>query len=91
MKPQYINMSEENFTEMCEELAGGGYVAVIKEDDGELSIAYRAKFSNRLVDDIIVLGEYDGEYGFDGDDEEKIEIAAEWAEKSILHALEGKE
>lgn len=91
MKPQYINMSEKVFTEMCEELAGGGYVAVIKEDDGELGIASRANFSSRLANDTIVLGEYNGEYGFDGDDDEKIEIAAEWAEKSILRALEGKE
>ena len=90
MKPQYINMSEENFTRMCEELAGGSYVAVYEYEDGELGFSLRLNGTNNQ-DDLVVLGRYDGEYGFDGDDEEKIEIAAEWAEKSILYALEGKE
>ncbi len=89
MKPQYINMSEKTFTEMCEELAGGSYVGVYEYDDGELGFSLRSGGTNNQGD-LIVIGGYEGEYGFDGDDEEKIEIAAEWAEKSILQALEGK-
>ncbi len=90
MKPQYINMSEKVFTEMCEELAGGSYVGVYENEDGELGFSLRTN-NQGDVGRLVVLGRYDGEYGFDGDDDEKIEIAAEWAEKSILRALEGKE
>lgn len=87
MKPQYINMSEENFTRMCEELAEGSYVGVYEYEDGELGFSLRISGTNNQ-DDLVVLGRYVGEYGFDGVDNEKIEIAAEWAEKSILQALE---
>lgn len=87
MKPQYINMSEEKFTEMCEELEGGSYVGVYKYEDGELGFSLRVGGINNQGD-LVVLGRYDGEDGFDGDDDKKLDIAAEWAEESILRALE---
>ena len=90
MKPQYINMSEKAFTEMCEELSEGSYVGVYEYEDGELGFSLRVGGTNNQGD-LVVIGGYEGEDGFDGDDDEKLEIAAEWAEKSILRALEGKE